>query len=140
MGMKRGAKDVLGGIQDTIGALSGDVMAKKRVGTVVDGRRVIGRANIHFNQLLRPPTPDGMLPVWIKLMGGLMGSQHAGDVLVGLEMMKVKYAPQVPLKKAAPAANLLRESTLTVAIAGLRGIKVPEGYQALNKPQLEIVV
>lgn len=142
--LKRGALEMFGAIQDTVGAMGGDVMAKKRMGAIVDGRRVMGRANIHFNHIIKPPHRKGITPMWIKLKGGMMGSNHAGDILVGFEMLKPKYAsraqcndPILPKKATPPGA---RQCVISVAVAGLRGVKVPEGYGALEKPKLEIAM
>lgn len=130
---KLGAKAVAG-VKDVIGDFRGDVMAKKRLGAVVDGRRVIGRTQINLRRLTRPDG-RGMNPKWIKLKGGMMGSHHAGDILIGFELLKRKYSTAVPVKRTKPPARMC---TLSVSVLGLRNVQLDEG-ESLGKPKLQVL-
>ncbi|CAK9089563.1 unnamed protein product [Durusdinium trenchii] len=115
--------------------MMGDVMAVKRLGEVKGGRKVIGRQKIHFRKLLHPLTNYKMRQRWIKLKGGVMGTGWAGDVMIGFELMRVKYTKDFPPRAMKPPG---KPCLISVAIIGLRNLTVPEVVE--GDPVLQVVV
>ena len=110
-------------------------MAAKRLGEVKGGRRVIGRQKINFRKLLHPLTNYKMRQRWLKLKGGVMGTGWAGDIMIGLEMMRTKYVSDFPAKLMKPPG---KPCLVSVSIVGLRNIIL--GEQLKGEPVLEVVV
>ncbi|CAJ1355035.1 unnamed protein product [Effrenium voratum] len=114
----------------------GDVMAAKRLGEVKGGRRVIGRQKIHFRRLLHPLGSNKMRQRWLKLRGGVMATGWAGDIMIGLEMMRVKYVKDFPPRDLKPPG---KPCLVSVAVIGLRNLNT-EQIQLTGDPVLEVVV
>ncbi|CAE7561007.1 FER1L6 [Symbiodinium sp. CCMP2456] len=118
-----------------LATMMGDVMAAKRLGEVKGGRRVIGRQKINFRKLLHPLANYKMRQRWLRLKGGVMATGWAGDIMIGLEMMRAKYVSDFPQKIMKPPG---KPCLVSVSIIGLRNITL--GDQLQGEPVLEIVV
>lgn len=121
-----------GAASDMFGLMTGDVMAKKRMGAIANGRRAIGRVQIIFRKLSRPGQARSMRPKWVKIKGGQMGNAEAGDVLLGFELLKRKHSIQIPIRELKPP---LRKCSLFLSILGLRNCDPPDGGD-INSPML----
>ena len=118
--------------------MMGDVMATKRLGEVKGGRKVIGRQKINFRKLLHPLTNYKMRQRWVKLKGGTMGTGWAGDIMIGFELMRLKYVKDFPAKMMKPPG---KPCLVSVSVIGLRNLDLPEGaaFQE-GDPVLEVQV
>lgn len=123
-------------VSDQLGDMTGDVLAKKRLGAVVDGKRVVGRVQVNFRKLLSPSKVSKMQPKWIKLKGGLLGSSHVGDLLIGFELLRTKYLQQFPQQAAKPPA---KPCLVSLSLLGLRNITEINGVQ-VTKPKVQVVI
>lgn len=125
-------------VPDYAGAIAGNVMAKKRLGAVSGGRRLIGRVVVDFRRFLRlPRVKEGaMRPKWLRVRGGQLGAKHVGDVLMGFQLMKRKYATIYPEESLQPQGRLC---LISLAFLGLRDVRPVNGEQ-VQTPALELEV
>eukprot|EP00435_Cladocopium_sp_Y103_P064705 s594_g26.t1 len=119
--------------------MMGDVMATKRLGEVKGGRKVIGRQKVNFRKLLHPMTNYKMRQRWVKLKGGTMGTGWAGDIMIGFEMMRLKYVKDFPAKMMKPPG---KPCLVSVSVIGLRNLVLPDGSSTFQEgdPVLEVQV
>lgn len=118
--------------------MMGDVMATKRLGEVKGGRKVIGRQKVNFRKLLHPLSNYKMRQRWVKLKGGTMGTGWAGDIMIGFEMMRLKYVKDFPSKMMKPPG---KPCLVSVSIIGLRNLALPDGNSfSEGDPVLEVQV
>eukprot|EP00403_Amphidinium_massartii_P003489 CAMPEP_0178373444 /NCGR_PEP_ID=MMETSP0689_2-20121128/1866_1 /TAXON_ID=160604 /ORGANISM="Amphidinium massartii, Strain CS-259" /LENGTH=1645 /DNA_ID=CAMNT_0019993387 /DNA_START=79 /DNA_END=5017 /DNA_ORIENTATION=+ len=161
-GFQRAVADAAASLQDQFSATQGDVLAQKRLGATAQGKRVVGRVSLHFSELTGPPSSqagaaakgagkgkkgrsqsafDGVVkPRWIRIRGGVTGSAHTGDLLLGFELMKVKYADAMPELSCHPPTH---DCTLSVSLMGLRNILPPLAANVrkdLKRPYVHIYV
>jgi len=121
---------------DHVQMARGDIMAKKRLGAVSEGRQVIGRVQINYRRVRRPGDNGGFEPKWLKLRGGLMGNTHVGDILVGFELMKAKHTVLMPERDFNVP---MHRCSLFAAVLGLRNVDRTDGGD-ISKPILKAVV
>mmetsp|Transcript_41267 Transcript_41267/g.92677 ORF Transcript_41267/g.92677 Transcript_41267/m.92677 type:complete len:1537 (+) Transcript_41267:145-4755(+) len=158
-GFHKALADAASSLQDQFQAAQGDVLAQKRLGATAKGKRVVGRVSLQYSELTGPPTstagtvskgvgkgkkgsaPDGIVkPRWIRIRGGVTGAAHTGDLLLGFELMKKKYAASMPELSCHPPTF---ECTLSVSLMGLRNIPPPLATNVrkdLKRPYLHIYV
>jgi len=135
--LTRLGQEALEGARDHIGGLRGDIMAKKRLGAVSQGRRVIGRVQVLFKRISRPGDKNvSMRPQWLKIHGGLMGNTHTGDILLGFELLKAKHTALMPERDLNPP---MRKCSLFASILGLRNVDPVNGGD-LTKPKITLSV
>lgn len=145
IGMGDILKEVGGGLfsdlKDAVGEMRGDVLATKRRHELVDGKRVIGRTQVRLRKLLRPTDEKAKLDLprrlkWVKLLGGRMGNHAVGDILIGFELLKTKYAKDIPKRSLNPQT---KDCTLSVALLGLRQVMLEDPNDTKFKPKVLIL-
>lgn len=119
-----------------LAGVTGDMMAKKRLGAGVQGKRVIGRVQVSLKKLLRPPFDQDsqLVPQWLKLRGGVLGKAEVGDLLVYYQLMKQKYATKCPQLPTEPPR---KEFILSTSVLGLRELTSNDGEEIKN-PKIHI--
>lgn len=134
--MARLAQNAVETAVDHVGVMKGDIMAKKRVGAVAQGRKVIGRVQVTYKRIRRPGDNGGFSPKWLKLKGGMMGNTHVGDILVGFELLKSKHTSIMPERDFRVP---MHQCSLFASILGLRNVDPVNGGD-VKTPTIRIAV
>lgn len=132
----RVAENAMDTMVTTYGLMTGDIMAKKKVGSIANGRRVIGRLQVNYRKIMRPGQEKAMRPKWVKIYGGAMGNEHAGDVLVGFELLKMRHRGSLPPRDLHPN---VRKCSVFVSVLGLRNVSRTDGGE-VTKPVLQALI